>query len=287
MEQGVGAREQEQGGVPEPDQIAHEGLLVGKHEPRDDDLELGQDDQEGKPGESDGSGQSGNDQRDADQREMHELAAEPRLAERLRELRADRADQQALDPEEGDRHVDEADQEHAPEGGARDIGGDCGQCRGVAVHRTPAPPGIDEGRQDRRRVGRELEPAERRAGGVEAAPSGVEAQHAEMAEQPFEPGPAAPEDQIVADREYEGDGGRREGEAAQRGRRPAAGGHPRAPAGEDTKRYMPRRRAGGRANASSARPPNDLSVRRRARGCAGRGTPDRKSSSSPRRSCAP
>ena len=39
--QGMGAGEQEQRGVPETDQISHEGLLIGEDETRDDDLELG------------------------------------------------------------------------------------------------------------------------------------------------------------------------------------------------------------------------------------------------------
>ena len=51
VDQRVGAAEEKERRVPEAHQVAHERLLVGEHEARDDDLELGQHHQEGEPDE--------------------------------------------------------------------------------------------------------------------------------------------------------------------------------------------------------------------------------------------
>ena len=62
LKKGVGAREQEEGRIPEPDKVGHEGLFVGKNEPANHDQQLCDDHQQRKPDEPECAREGGNNE---------------------------------------------------------------------------------------------------------------------------------------------------------------------------------------------------------------------------------
>ncbi len=125
LDQRVRAREQKQARVPEAHQVAHKRLLVGEDEPGDDDLQLGDDDQHGEPGEAKGARQGGQRQRHRNERQVEIDAAELTAAEILRELLTNEGHQQLLDPQKGDHRIGQTNQQYGPESEACNVGGDC------------------------------------------------------------------------------------------------------------------------------------------------------------------
>ena len=221
VEQRIGAREQEQGGVPEAHQVGHEGLFVGIEETQDDDLEFGDHDQQRQPGEADRPGEQRDRYGDRHQGQVHDLRAEGRLAEILRQALADDVDEQPFDPKEGNDRIGETDQKHAPEGGPGDERADSAQPLRVRIERAlPRPQNVGDDRNDGDRIERDLKEGE--GGAVAGRLLGRrETEQAGIAKQGDDAGPFEPEHQIGVRQIDEAEIGNGERQDAQRRLHPA------------------------------------------------------------------
>ena len=125
LEQRVGRGEQEQRPVPEPHQVAHEGLLVGEDEPAEHDLEFRDHHQQRQPVEAQRApGQRGNDDGGEDQRPVQHRRAVGVEVELPGQIGADIVREQPLDAQEADDAIGQPDQQHRPERRADDEVGD-------------------------------------------------------------------------------------------------------------------------------------------------------------------
>ncbi|GIS91428.1 MAG: hypothetical protein CM1200mP20_14690 [Pseudomonadota bacterium] len=70
-DQRIGASEKKKCGIPEPNQVTHERLFIGKNKSCDNDLKLGHDDQKRKPGKAHPTREEPDDKPQQDQRVVH------------------------------------------------------------------------------------------------------------------------------------------------------------------------------------------------------------------------
>ena len=98
--QGVGAGEQKQRRVPEPDKVGHEGLLVGEDEAAEHDQQFGRDHQQREPGKTERARpEDRDDDPDGDQGEMDPSAAKTRPRQIEGHLLTEETGQESFDPE--------------------------------------------------------------------------------------------------------------------------------------------------------------------------------------------
>ena len=194
-QQGVGAGEQEHGAVPEAHEVGHEGLLVGKHEPGDDDLQLSDHDQEGKPDETKGAGEIGDDERQAHQRKVNILSTKSRPAQILGQIGPDQVREKSFDPQKRNHHVGQANQEDRPKTPADDIGRQRGKPVGICSERVRLCPRHHENQQDDgHKIGKKLNQSLGQGTAIEPGAQGLQPEQPEMGVQIRHARPALPED---------------------------------------------------------------------------------------------
>ena len=232
FDQAVRTREEEEGGIPEPDEVTHERLLVGVDEAGDHDEEFGEHDEEREPHDGERPGEERDEAGGAHQRNVDGLPPKLGESELRGELLADQGGQKLLDAKERDECVGEADEEYRPESDPDDVRGERGVERGVGFDASSSgssdlhPVGDS---RDQYHVDEELNPRQRQRVSVERVRRPGRTEPAEVREERRHARPARDEGQAEIEQESGRDAyhSTREGSREEVGNDPGcgAGGH--------------------------------------------------------------